>query len=1163
MKTDFVRLSRLSRRLLPVVLTVLGMAFARAAMAIDYGALSDGTWTNVAIWNPAGGPPGNGDRAFIGTTYPGGAGAANVSLGGDQTVDSVFLGYAQGTNGTLNLAGHALTVNSQIGLGVGGGSAAIVHNGGAFSTTYFNVDSGNSFTFAAGDSSTILGLTDSSLVTTAGTSNVISSASVDYGSKLTLGAPMTLSGNLDLERTSTLDMAGHPLTASQVLLGWNSNQPFTLLNRAPITAAYLEVGSGTLNLNASDNVATFDIDFATSTLSSSVSSLYLSYNSKATTTPVGNVEGYVGLDLSSSLTMGAAMTLTGNLDLERSSTLDMAGHPLTAFQVLLGWNNNQPYTLLNRAPIMATYLQVGIGSFNLSASDNVTNFSLDYATSTLSSSVSSLTLSYSSQATTTPAGNVTGSVGVDLGSTLTMGAPMTLTGNLDLERSSTLDMGSHPLNAYSVQFSWNKNQPYTLLNRAPIMATYLEVGIGTFNLSASDNVTNFYLDFAASTLSSSVANLTLSYTSQATTTPSGNVGGYVSLDLSSSLTMGAAMTLTGNLDLERSSTLDMAGHPLTANVVQLGWNNNLPYTLLNRAPITATYLEVGLGTFNLSASDNVTNFYLDYASSTLSSSVSNLTLSYTSQATTTPAGNVGGSVSLDLSSSLTMGAAMTLTGNLDLERSSTLDMAGHPLTASVVQLGWNQNQPYTLLNRAPITAAYLEVGLGTFNLSASDNVTNFYLDYAASTLSSSVFNLTLSYTSHATTTPAGNVAGGVSLDLSSSLTLGAPMTLTGNLDLERSSTLNMAGHPLSAYAIYMGWSYGLPVTVVNAAPVTANYLYVGGSVALAAPGSVINNTMTIAGTSTLTLQQPAGQSTGLTFFGSTSAALAINDISVLQLAGGANSNPAWTFRWQDVGGSWESTLNGLIAAGRIAVSSSSGYSVFDDEGYTYVATPSTLIWNGAGGNNNWSTAGNFSGASPTAGHWLRFGALAGGGHTANNNDLAANSLFYGIFFDAAAPSYNLQGNAIQLSGDVLNQSGTNQSIGLNIQLVPGDGAFNTNTIAFDTGAKNITDSGSISGSGMALMKTGSGILILSGTNTYNGGTIVTAGKLIVATPSAILDGTSLTVGTNAQTKFAAPVIGAPAVSVESSPSPVPGPGALSLLAALLVSAAAWRVVRKP
>ena len=52
----------------------------------------------------------------------------------------------------------------------------------------------------------------------------------------------------------------------------------------------------------------------------------------------------------------------------------------------------------------------------------------------------------------------------------------------------------------------------------------------------------------------------------------------------------------------------------------------------------------------------MTNFYLDYASSTLSSSVSNLTLSYTSQATTTPAGNVGGSLSLDLSSSLTLGA---------------------------------------------------------------------------------------------------------------------------------------------------------------------------------------------------------------------------------------------------------------------------------------------------------------------------------------------------------------------------------------------------------------------------------------------------------------------------------------------------------------------------
>ena len=93
MKTDFVQLSELSRRLLPVVLVVLAMAFARGAKAIDYGAVRRHMDQRRDL-DSSRRPARNGDRAFIGTTYPGGAGAANVSLGGDQTVDSVFLGYA-------------------------------------------------------------------------------------------------------------------------------------------------------------------------------------------------------------------------------------------------------------------------------------------------------------------------------------------------------------------------------------------------------------------------------------------------------------------------------------------------------------------------------------------------------------------------------------------------------------------------------------------------------------------------------------------------------------------------------------------------------------------------------------------------------------------------------------------------------------------------------------------------------------------------------------------------------------------------------------------------------------------------------------------------------------------------------------------------------------
>ena len=234
---DVVRFSALPRRLLPVVLAALAMTFARSATATDYGAQSNGTWSNAAIWTPAGGPPGTSDQALVGSTYPGGAAAtASVSLGGDQSVNYLYLGYGAATSGTLNLAGHALTVNSTIYLGTSGGSAAIVHNGGTFSTYYLNLDAGNSFTFAAGDTSNGLSITDTSQVTTAGVSNVGVSVGVDLGSSLTLGAAMTLDssylGVLDVESNSTLNMAGHPVSANTVALAWNSGNPESALQRA-------------------------------------------------------------------------------------------------------------------------------------------------------------------------------------------------------------------------------------------------------------------------------------------------------------------------------------------------------------------------------------------------------------------------------------------------------------------------------------------------------------------------------------------------------------------------------------------------------------------------------------------------------------------------------------------------------------------------------------------------------------------------------------------------------------------------------------------------------------------------------------------------------------------------------------------------------------------
>ena len=83
-----------------------------------------------------------------------------------------------------------------------------------------------------------------------------------------------------------------------------------------------------------------------------------------------------------------------------------------------------------------------------------------------------------------------------------------------------------------------------------------------------------------------------------------------------------------------------------------------------------------------------------------------------------------------------------------------------------------------------------------------------------------------------------------------------------------------------------------------------------------------------------------------------------------------------------------------------------------------------------------------------------------------------------------------------------------------------------------------------------LTKTGSGTLILSGSNTYMGGTTVSNGTLIVTTSEAIADGTSLNVGDpTLLSQLPAPVI--PSAVVASAPevAPVPEPGTLGLLAA--------------
>ena len=88
--------------------------------------------------------------------------------------------------------------------------------------------------------------------------------------------------------------------------------------------------------------------------------------------------------------------------------------------------------------------------------------------------------------------------------------------------------------------------------------------------------------------------------------------------------------------------------------------------------------------------------------------------------------------------------------------------------------------------------------------------------------------------------------------------------------------------------------------------------------------------------------------------------------------------------------------------------------------------------------------------------------------------------------------------------------------------------------ALDPGDRLVL-SGNLSGPGW-IEKMGPGTVVLSGSNSYLGGTIVEEGTLIVQSSFAIADGTNLTVGSAALADFA-PVASADASAATAVPEP--------------------------
>ena len=221
---------------------------------------------------------------------------------------------------------------------------------------------------------------------------------------------------------------------------------------------------------------------------------------------------------------------------------------------------------------------------------------------------------------------------------------------------------------------------------------------------------------------------------------------------------------------------------------------------------------------------------------------------------------------------------------------------------------------------------------------------------------------------------------------------------------------------------------------------------------------------------------------------------------------------------------------------------------------TMVPQPGILLWNRTGADAKWTTAANWGGQNPVAGKQLTFGAPASG-EPSNTNDFSPGTLFGGITFAGDAPTYDLQGNAIKLAGPVENLSARDQAIGLDMELVSGGGSL-------DDGGKALTLSGSLSGIG-PLVKSGEGTVILSGANTYSGGTVIEGGTLEITDPHALPADGSLTVLSGRvvlQSGLGHAVeLSGLSISLGAAPAPVPEPSTLALLGAgALGLAVCWR-----
>jgi autotransporter-associated beta strand protein len=242
-------------------------------------------------------------------------------------------------------------------------------------------------------------------------------------------------------------------------------------------------------------------------------------------------------------------------------------------------------------------------------------------------------------------------------------------------------------------------------------------------------------------------------------------------------------------------------------------------------------------------------------------------------------------------------------------------------------------------------------------------------------------------------------------------------------------------------------------------------------------------------------------------------------------------------------------MNNLVASTTpdysAAASGNFNWIVFDQPngilGLDVKATAASWTGGGNPASAMWQTASNWDGQqAPAAGFALTFGSTTP--TSANNyNDFAAGTQFAGITFDGNT-AFNLQGNRIALTGDIVNISTQTQTISLDLTLT---GAARS----FIADSADIMVTGHISGD-QGLVKTGANKLILKASNTYTGDTIISEGTLMLD-GGDLADASAVSVAAGATLEV---VSGTPTLGIISGEGMISVTGAGTILTATSISA---------